>query len=119
MLLSSALLASALLGSPSVRSGPQAVRAARSSSLSALTRQRALEDQLLSCTSGKQAIAIFEQLEALAPPAADLLASAEAAAQLDGRWVLQATVAAQVGRGSEDLADFGIDGAVNGVYVFP
>ncbi|KAL1503964.1 hypothetical protein AB1Y20_010381 [Prymnesium parvum] len=77
-------------------------------SLSALS---ALEDSLLSCASGKEAIDLFKRLETAAPPPRDLLSSPEAAARLNGRWVLEATVAAL--DGTDDLALKGVEGAVN------
>lgn len=70
-----------------------------------------LEQELLSCSDAKAALALFQKLEQLAPPPANLLTSSEAA-RLDGRWLLEYTIAAQAG--SDDLSEVGIKGAVNG-----
>ena len=70
-----------------------------------------LEDELLSCTSPRETLALFERLEGQSAPPADLLTTATAAAKLDGRWVLEATIAANVG--DDDLADSGVNNAVN------
>ena len=53
----------------------------------------------------------FEELERAAPAGADLLDNAAAAAVLDGRWALIATIAGTVGE--DDLATSGVSGVVN------
>jgi len=73
-----------------------------------------LEQALLTQAASDDArgtLRAFEALEQAAPAPDDLLNDAEAAAALDGRWALIATIAGQVGE--EDLATSGVSGVVN------
>ena len=73
-----------------------------------------LEQALLAQAATDNAAATlraFEELERAAPAPADLLDNAAAAAVLDGRWALIATIAGTVGE--DDLAMSGVNGMVN------
>ena len=72
-----------------------------------------LEEALVAAARAADAAATlqaFERLEGVAPDLSDLLVS-ERAALLDGRWVLEATIAGFVG--DDDLALTGVSNAVN------
>ncbi len=78
--------------------GPRAAQLER-----ALLAQAATDD-------ARATLCAFEALEQAAPAPEGLLDDAAAAAALDGRWALVATIAGQVG---EELADSGVSGVVN------
>ena len=110
-------LAAALCWSPSSGVPARSVSAPRryAARLTALAASAQAEEDILNLVASGASkgtlLARFAALEAATPTPSDLLLTASGVNAFDGRWLLRATIAAQVGE--DDLGSSGVSNAVN------